>query len=59
MAYAAGLTLLLGTQPVVASILSGRVREEAVLAGELGQSLTKVQLRPPLGQQGYDVNQAH
>lgn len=37
MAYAAGLTLLLGTQPVATSILSGLFREEAVLAGEIGQ----------------------
>ncbi len=37
MAYAAGLTLLLGTQPVATSIMSGLFREEAVLAGEIGQ----------------------
>ncbi|MCS6964211.1 MAG: hypothetical protein NZM16_09220 [Thermoflexus sp.] len=37
MAYAAGLTLLLGTQPVAANIISGLFREEAVLAGEIGQ----------------------
>ncbi|GBD09639.1 hypothetical protein HRbin22_01897 [Candidatus Thermoflexus japonica] len=37
MAYAAGLTLLLGAQPVATSILSGLFREEAVLAGEIGQ----------------------
>jgi len=37
VAYAAGLTQLRGPQPGVASILSGRVREEAVLAGEIGQ----------------------
>lgn len=37
MAYVAGLTLLWGTQPVATSILSGLFREEAVLAGEIGQ----------------------
>lgn len=37
MAYAAGLTLFLGTQPVGASALSGLLREEAVLIGEIGQ----------------------
>ncbi len=37
MAYAAGLTLFLGTQPVAASMMGGLLREEAVLAGEIGQ----------------------
>ncbi len=37
MAYAAGLTLLLGTQPMATNIMSGLFREEAVLAGEIGQ----------------------
>ncbi|MCS7250962.1 MAG: hypothetical protein RMK32_04915 [Anaerolineae bacterium] len=37
MAYGAGLTLLLGTQLVATNIISGSLREEAVLAGESGQ----------------------
>ncbi len=37
MAYAAGLTLLLGAQPVATNIMSGLFREEAVLAAEISQ----------------------
>ncbi|HXF69339.1 MAG TPA: DUF6754 domain-containing protein [Thermoflexus sp.] len=37
MAYAAGLTLFLRTQPVAASVMSGRFREEGVLVGEISQ----------------------
>lgn len=37
MAYAAGLTLFLGTQPVAASMMTGWLRDEAILAGEISQ----------------------
>lgn len=37
MAYAAGLTLFLGTQPVAASMMGGLFREEGVLVGEISQ----------------------
>ncbi|WP_376792915.1 DUF6754 domain-containing protein [Thermoflexus sp.] len=37
MAYAAGLTLFLGTEPVATSGMAGLFREEGVLVGEIGQ----------------------